>query len=126
MKGRKLPRRHTVKKYAILLAMILSNVVMADTANLSWTAPTARTDGTPLGPDEIASYTLMMNDQVLYQTVAGTSTTIQIDNLDSGEYCFEMNTTDTEGRSGPFGDVVCKTVKAAPGAPSTLVIDIVF
>lgn len=115
-----------MKRIAIMLAMIMSNVVMADTANLSWQAPTSRTDGTPLDPTEIASYTLMMNDQVLFQSVDGQSTTITVDNLDSGEYCFQMNTTDTEGRSGPFGDAVCKTVKAGPSAPGTLVIDIAF
>ena len=115
-----------MKKIAVILAMIMSNVVMADTANLTWKAPTARTDGTTLDQSEIKSYTLMMNDVVLYDNIDAATTTIQIDNLSSGEYCFQMNTTDTEGRTGPFGDVVCKTVKAAPGAPGTLVIDIVF
>lgn len=109
----------------LLLSLLLAFpfAVWAETVTLNWTAPTERTDGTPLSQSEIGGYTLRKDGELVDATIQGTATSYSL-TLGPGEHCFDMATTDTEGRTGPFGVVVCRSIKAVPGAPTDLIINI--
>ena len=113
-------------KYILLFfALFVPVIASADSAVITWTPPATRVDGSALPAGEIDSYILRQNG-VEVDVISGTATSYQIDNLSVGEYCYDMQTVDSEGRSGPFSVVVCKTVKAAPGAPAIQQIQIVW
>ena len=82
-------------------------------ATLSWTAPTAHEDGTPL--TDLAGY------RIRYGTAAGSYpnqvqisnpgiTTCVIENLPAGTYYFVATAYDSAGRESQFSGVVSKTI----------------
>ena len=119
--------RRLITLLLMLIAYVLIPIppAMADTAELSWTPPTARTDGTALAPDEIGGYILKMNGNVLRDDISGDAVAISVENLQPGEHCFEIATRDTEDREGPFSDAACRGIRAEPGAVTDIGIRIV-
>ena len=97
----------------ITIALLAASPAIADTLLISWEAPTARTDGTLLSPQEIGGFELWVDD-VLAQSLPSDQTQVEVEAL-PGERCVKMLTQDTEGRRGPFSPIVCKEAKASPG-----------
>ena len=88
----------------------------ASRATLSWTAPVARSDQTPLSLADIGGY------RVYYGTVEGeypyqidvndgTAVEVVIKYLTPGTYYFVVTTYDTEGRESEYSKQVVKTIK---------------
>jgi hypothetical protein len=105
-----------------MLGFTICSSALAENASIVFEIPTMRTDGSTLPIEEIDSYGLWVDD-VFYSSVPAAETTAIID-VATGTRCIKMNTTDTEGRVGPFSPAVCKEVKATPNAP--IIITIVF
>ena len=87
----------------------------ASSATLSWTAPVARSDQTPLSLADIGGY------RVYYGTVEGeypyridvndgTAVEVVINNLPTGTHYFVVTTYDTEGRESEYSELVVKTL----------------
>ena len=102
-----------------LLALFVTSVA-ADQAVISWTAPTERTDGTPLTVDEISGYDVFIDGE-LSTTVPGDATGATVD-LASGKHCVTVQTIDTSNRRSV--DSVCRDFKAAPN-PVVITITVI-
>ena len=92
-----------------------SSKTPASSATLSWTAPVARSDQTPLSLADIGGY------RVYYGTVEGeypyridvndgTAVEVVIKNLPTGTHYFVVTTYDTEGRESEYSELVVKTL----------------
>ncbi|MGW8178736.1 MAG: fibronectin type III domain-containing protein [bacterium] len=106
----------------LIFLLLFSANVLADSAIVSWSPPTTRADGTALPGSEIGGYHVFMNDTEILDTQQTTAT---ISGLSVGTYIFQVTCYDTEGRESNFSNAVSRTVRAAPGAPGTLEIQIV-
>ena len=95
----------------VLLALFVTSVA-ADQAVISWTAPTERTDGTPLTVDEIGGYDVFIDGE-LSTTVPGDATGATID-LASGRHCVTVQTIDMSNRRSVDSDAVCKDAEPNP------------
>ena len=104
----------------VLLALFVTSVA-ADQAVISWTAPTERTDGTPLTVDEIGGYDVFVDGE-LSTTVPGDATGATVD-LASGKHCVTVQTIDTQDRRSVDSEAVCKD--AAPNPASIITITII-
>jgi hypothetical protein len=82
---------------------------------LSWRAPTTRSDGTPLSVGEIDSYILLMNGSVLSDAIPGDAVTATVDIFLPGEFCFRLATRDLSQRVGPLSPAACWLVHPAAG-----------
>lgn len=112
-----------------LLALILftwGNFAQADDLTWTWTAPTARTDGTPLAASEIEGYRLRLNGAVRTSLLSAGSTTLVEVVSAAGDVCAEFQTVDTDGRESTWTAPVCKTVMAAPNPPSSVTVTIII
>jgi hypothetical protein len=79
---------------------------------VSWTAPTAREDGTPLNAAEIAGYTVhMAHATAADRTVETDATSVVVEGLEAGEWQFAVSTTDTEGVVGSLSGLVGRVVE---------------
>ena len=112
-------------KFLFKLLLLFPLVVFADSAIITWTAPTERTDGTPLPANEIGAYILRIDGAIVTDTIPGANTTYTVTGLIPGTYAFDMATRDTVGRTGPFSVVVQKSVSADPGGVGTFDVQIV-
>lgn len=63
--------------------------------NLTWTAPTKRTDGTTLAASEIGGFSILFNNKVT--EVPGTARAYKFVNVAPGTYTVQMTATDTKG-----------------------------
>jgi len=88
----------------------------ASSATVSWTAPVARSDQTPLSLADIGGY------RVYYGTVEGeypyridvndgTAVEVVINDLPTGTYYFVVTTYDTEGRESEYSRQVVKYIE---------------
>ncbi len=89
--------------------------VKSTSATLSWTAPTTRTDGTPLAMDEIGGYKVYMGasatDLSLVANVSDPYTMeYEINNLDEGTYYFAVSTYSKSDVESDISVVVSKTI----------------
>ena len=126
------------------LAMLLFGVVMAllsavaqaapVTADLSWTAPDARVDGTALNPSDIAEYRIYHavdddidpgSDPII--VTGGNTEVVTIDLAPRAEpydLVFAVTAVDTEGRESDLSNVAIVTAlvqsTAAPAPPTSL------
>ena len=108
----------------MFLAIVFSTPAHADTLTWTWTPPDARTDGTPLLPEEIAGYRFMLNTIEQPNLLTGGENNLILD-IPLGEQCGQFATEDTEGRLSVFTDPVCKTAKGLPGKPVSVNVTIV-
>ena len=95
----------------ISISVTQSNATTTGSVNLSWVAPTARADGSPLSLSEIASYKVYMgtspdNLDVTDAIDDSSMTEYTADNLSAGTYYFAVSTDDTDGRDSALSDLV--------------------
>jgi hypothetical protein len=101
-----------------------SNTV--STATITWALPTARTDGTPLSPSELASFAIFdsASPGAAIGTVPGSATTFTTGVLTVGEHDFTVTCTDTTGHvsaaSSPPAVVTVPATLASPNPPSSV------
>lgn len=112
-----------MRKLVTALALsVLSFSAFADTATLSWVAPTERVDNTPLPLSELREFRIYwgLDNNFDNTTVISdpTLTTYVIDGLTAGTWSFRMTAVDTDGlESGPSA-VATKTVpQTGPNPP---------
>lgn len=119
----------------LAVALLFPAAAMARTATITWVPPDARTDGTPLGLDEIAGYVFSCRpdgatDHVdLIDIMPGTLDTYVTTYQElfgdvTGTYQCAMRTVDTAGLESPLSDEVIVRHLAGPNAPTD--IEIVF
>lgn len=125
-----------MKKLIILLTSIVtyafSNVVISQdqTATLSWTAPTERTDGTPL--EDLAGFKIYWGVEEGEYTHSATietpnASSYVVTGLERGTtYYFAATAFDSEGLESDFSNVATKTTGGIPGSfpnsPTNLVV----
>ena len=81
---------------------------------LSWTAPVARSDGSPLLPSEIGGFRIYFGKKPgTYPTkinvVDGTAQSVTVTNVAPGTYYLVMTTYDLKGRESSYSRVISKT-----------------
>ena len=99
----------------ISISVTRSNATATGSVNISWVAPAARADGSPLALSEISSYKVYMgtsSDNLdVTDTIDDSSMTeYTADNLSAGTYYFAISTNDTDGRESALSDIVEKMV----------------
>ena len=94
------------------------------TANLTWTAPTTRTDGTALPPDQIAGADVYDSASptltVPIGSVVGASGSFATGVLSVGSHGFSIVTRDTTGHSSAASNVATVDVPAVLASPSAV------
>jgi hypothetical protein len=88
----------------------------AASLSLSWVAPVARTDGTPISLADIEGYKVYYGASAgNYTGVAsitdGSQTSVTITGVTSGTYHVAMTTYDTNGLESPYSPEVVKTTQ---------------
>ena len=94
---------------------ITSAIQVVRSATLSWTAPVARSDQTPLSLADIGGYRVYyggVEGEYPYQIDVndGTAVDVVIRDLPTGTYYFVVTTYDIEGRESEYSSVVVKTI----------------
>jgi len=121
----------------VLLLTLTTTVAAADNLTWTWTAPTARTDGTAFDmATEGAGYYVWFNgvpmtdangDPVLLTKDNNNITKVE---TTSTTICIALATVDVDGRVGPdsvsMGEVSCKDAKAPPGNPTQINVRVLF
>jgi hypothetical protein len=86
----------------------------ADTATLSWTAPTSNTNGTPL--TNLGGYIVIygtsstaLNSQISLQ--GANTTSVEVENLSPGTWYFKVAALNTAGVEGEFSSAVSRTIQ---------------
>ena len=110
-----------MKSMIAILAVLASASALADTADVTFTPPTTREDGTPLPAAEIAGYRLSWTLNGTAQTdktVPPGNSYVLDTGASTGRICAILRTVDTDGlESAPTAEV-CR--KARPKAPTSL------
>lgn len=90
--------------------------VITRSALLTWTAPTTRANGEPLGSNEIAGYEVYMAtdrngpfDSIM--TTEGNTTRAQINDLTPGTYYFAITTLDNHGLESEMSEVFSLVIR---------------
>jgi hypothetical protein len=83
-------------------------------AQLSWTPPSTRTDGTQLALSELAGYEIYYTSDDLSKGVSvsingGSTSSYKITSLQAGTYHFAISAIDSNGIKSPLSAVVSKT-----------------
>lgn len=107
---------------ALLSLMALS--ALADTATVSWVAPTQREDNTPLPITELSEFRIYWGLGTAFDNTTvvtnPTTTTYVIEGLTPGTYSFRMTAVDTNGLESGFSAVATKTVEVTAPMPPTI------
>lgn len=103
----------------VLALVLLSFSATAGEALLTWSAPTARVDGTPLPVNELAGYTVLWGPAARNYTgqaaVAGGGTlTYLVSELPPGTWYFAVVARTTDGLQSAPSAEVSKTIEASP------------
>ena len=113
----------------LMALFLLAGSALAGEAVVTWTHPTARTDGTAFPLTAIGS-TLVeygtcsgtaFGTASGNQSVTGAATTLTVTNLAAGTWCFHARTVDTGGAQSNWSAAVSKVVPVAPPNPPTIV-----
>lgn len=112
-----------------LALLLLAGSAFAGQAVVTWTNPTARTDGSALTAAQIGSteveYGLCSGGTLVTatgaQAVTGAATTLTVLNLPAGTWCFRARTVDTGNNHSGWSAVVSKVVPVAPPNPPVIV-----
>ncbi|MCU7797148.1 MAG: putative Ig domain-containing protein [Candidatus Thiodiazotropha sp. (ex Myrtea spinifera)] len=88
-----------------------SSVVSKGSMVLSWSAPTTRTDGSPLTISEIDGYRIYIGDtsdslQMEVDLNEGTATSVTISDKEVGTYYVALTTYDVDGNASSYSNVV--------------------
>ena len=114
-----------MKRYLILLLLILPFSVLADDINGSFVPPTERIDNTPLSASEIGGYNVYVDgikDLSISPLPAGATSFSLI--RPGGNYLIAITTLDTDGRESEFSEVIDASIPFAPMPPSNITITI--
>jgi len=107
-----------VKKYlSMILAALLALIAQAAVWEVSWDAPSERTDGTPLAAGEIAGYWLYdlsgdVPQRLMYSEAMTASVTVTVANVTAS-----VAAVDVWGEEGEMSESVVLNRGAAPGRP---------
>ncbi|MEJ2453980.1 MAG: fibronectin type III domain-containing protein [Candidatus Thiodiazotropha sp.] len=87
------------------------NLSTSSGVSLSWTAPSARTDGTFLPLTELAGYRIYMgtssdNLNPVVDLSDDTVTSYTVDNLSAGSYYFAVSAYDTDGAESGYSEII--------------------
>jgi hypothetical protein len=112
-----------------LALFLLAGNAFAGQAVVTWTNPTARTDGSALTAAQIGSTEVEYGtcSGTAFGTATGTSavtgagTALTILNLAPGTYCFRARTHDTSNNLSAWSNIASKVVPMAPRNPPVLV-----
>lgn len=110
--------------FVIAAFLSLSAGAAGTTAVMSWLAPTAYTDGSPLPVTDIATYTIaQVSDAGVSKTtqVGGTAKTATISGLVCGKYALTIVVDTKKGtHSGPETVTYDTGIKCAPALPKSV------
>jgi hypothetical protein len=92
-----------------------STATQTGSVSLSWTAPVARTDGSPLTMSEVAGFTVHYGTSTgshpnILNVDDGSATSVTVADLQVGTYYLVVTTRDNEGRESGDSDEVAKVV----------------
>jgi hypothetical protein len=92
-----------------------STATQTGSVSLSWTAPVARTDGSPLTMSEVAGFTVHYGTSTgshpnVLNVDDGSATSVTVADLQVGTYYLVVTTRDNEGRESGDSDEVAKVV----------------
>ncbi|BES70821.1 hypothetical protein RE428_18390 [Marinobacter nanhaiticus D15-8W] len=92
-----------------------SDVIVSNTAKLSWNAPMTRVSGESIAMGELSGYKISygrdpeaLDEEVTIDEASTTSHTIE--NLSQGKWYFAVQAVDTEGLESPLSTVVTKSI----------------
>lgn len=118
---------------ALLGMMVVSSAALGqkvadDAARVSWVPPTARTDETPLPPEEIDGYRVYWGETeatVTENSVGTTETTYTVTGLAPGTWYFAVRAIDTNGLVSDLSTIATKTIlsTAPPQPPRNIEIE---
>lgn len=116
-----------MRKLLLMLAVLPLPVLAAD-VTVSWTNPTTRVDGSPIGAGELATTTLyygLCGDTPAALDVPQPATSVDITGLAYGEYCFTATVTDVYGLESQLSAQVTKTLNPTnpPNPPTLLTVE---
>ena len=85
-----------------MLALVAFNAAGAQRYSITWEAPAAREDGTPITVDEIAEYRLYCEDKVTAIPSTPTQYETNVEDVlpSKGSYSCYMTAVDTDGLEG--------------------------
>ena len=123
-------------KTSILFLLLLCGSFTSSAVEVSVTfdPPTAREDGTPVSPEEIAGYNVFINEEIVPSlniidpanmgnyTLPGTTTYFVVD-LDFGRYTIKMTAIDVDGRASVYSEEMVYVVVAHPRPPKILKVE---
>lgn len=100
-----------------LLALLLPFAAVAGEATVSWTAPTERTDGTPL--DGLSGYIVFWGQASREYTESAfvDALSLRVEGLDTGTWYFTVVAVDLNGLESEYSAEVSKTFAEAPPEP---------
>lgn len=112
-----------------LALLLLAGSAFAGQAVVTWTNPTARTDGSALTAAQIGSTEVeygtcsgtAFGTVTGTQAVTGAATTLTVLNLAAGTYCFRARTHDTANNLSAWSNIASKVVPVAPPNPPVIV-----
>jgi hypothetical protein len=115
--------------FSALMLFFIAGAAFAGQAVVTWTNPTARTDGSVLTAAQIGSTEIEYGtcSGTAFGTVTGTSavtgagTTLTILNLAPGAYCFRARTHDTGNNLSAWSNIASKVVPVAAPNPPVIV-----
>ncbi len=126
-----------MRKYILILALVLTATLLSacgggsstsstsgaasqslstsSGVSLSWTAPSARTDGTFLPLTELAGYRIYMgtssdNLNPVVDLSDDTVTSYTVNNLSAGSYFFAVSAYDTDGAESGYSEIIQVTL----------------
>lgn len=114
---------------ALVALLLLAGDVFAGTATVTWTNPTARTDGTALPSSQIGGSRVEWGtcSGSAFGTAQGTlsttgaATSAVINDLAPGTWCFRVSTFDTGNVLSSWSNIASKVVPVAPPNPPVIV-----
>jgi len=111
--------------FLFLISMaVVSLRAHADTASVSYDAPTEREDNTPLAPSEIAGFNVYDSTGAVIKKLDGSARSFDL-TAGSAEQSLYLTTLDTDGRESAFSAaVVIPAGKADPKSPTNYRVSI--
>jgi hypothetical protein len=95
---------------------VLTGIAATGSMDLSWTAPVARADGTPLSLADINGYRIYYGESEGDYTESveitdGTAQSATVTDIPAGSYHVVMTTYDIDGRESDYSPPVVKSVQ---------------
>ena len=106
----------------LLVGSVMAQEVDPNAARLSWSAPTARVNGTPLPPEEIQGYELFWSTSTPIFIIEATTNRLVVDRINQytiedlapATWYFAIRTLSTDGLASALSATVSKTTTLPP------------